>query len=420
MSIFYLSAAGCDTNDGLTPETAIQTLARVQQLMQGGDTVRLHCGDIFYGRVATPAGPDKDHPTTFESYGEGKKPVISQYKMARPGSWEKHEDGVYKLNLVKDGKVADHIYGNITEPDSNIGFIKVSGEIKYRKKFRYEDLCDQWDFYCDEENIFVKLDKCPCEYSDDIKLAATVRMMAFATNMKVVGIEFRGGGAHGISGVTKGAYISDCEFHELGGGRLGGLERNGKFNTTRYGNGVECWSNSCDVTVENCKFSEIYDVAITMQGTAVKINWNNMHFRNNVIFRCVQAFEIWSSGEEPDTGFTNCFFENNVCIDSGNCWGYDARPNKHVTSHLLIYGLQCPLCDITVRNNVFSSARVTTIFKSGGIAAFPKDYKIYDNTIIRPVGQNIINKESATDEEMAAFEKMIAENNRVFDMVTYP
>ena len=420
MSIFYLSALGCDTNDGLSPEAPLKTLARVQELMVGGDTVKLRCGDTFYGRMATPAGPDRDHPTTFESYGEGEKPVISQYKMAKPGAWEKHEDGVYKLTLVKDEKVPEYIYGNVTEPNANIGFMKVSGEIKYRKKFRYEDLAEQWDFYCDEESIFVKLDKCPCEYSDDIKLAPNVRMMAFANNMKVKGIVFRGSGAHGISGVVKGAYVSDCEFHELGGSRLGGLERNGKFNTTRYGNGVECWSNSYDVTVENCKFSEIYDVAITMQGNNVQMCWNNMHFRNNVIWKCVQAFEIWSSGDMPDTGFTNCYFENNVCIDSGFGWGYDARPNKHVTAHLLIYGLGCPLCDITVRNNILSTARENTIFKSGGIAAFPKGYKIYGNTIIRPAGQDIIRKESATDEEMAAFEKMIAENNNVYDMVTYP
>ena len=376
----------------------------------------MYSGDTFYGRIATPAGPDKDHPTTFESYGEGDKPVISQYRTAKQGAWEKHEDGVYKLKLSDQDKINEEV----AQLDTNVGFIKVSGEIKYRRRFRYEELADQWDFYCDDDYVYVKLDDCPCKYSDDIKIAVGLRMVAFADNMKVTGIVFCGGGAHGISGVSKGAYVSDCEFHELGGSRLGGLERNGKFNTTRYGNGVECWSNSYDITVENCKFSEIYDVAITMQGTNVVLNWNNIHFRNNLIFNCVQAFEIWSSGELPDTGFTNCSFENNVCLDSGFCWGYDARPNKGVTAHLLIYGLQCPLCDITIRNNTFSACRVHTIFKSGGIPKFPEGYKIYDNTIIRIAGQSIINPDGATDEELAAFEKKIADNNQVFNMVTYP
>ena len=416
MSIYYLAAHGCDTNDGLSPEAPFKTIKQLSKVLAGGDVVRFHCGDTFYGRIATPAGPDKDHPTTFESYGEGAKPVISQYRTAKCGAFEKHEDGVYKLELSNQDKINEEV--DIL--DTNVGFIKVSGEIKYRKKFRYEDMAEQWDFYCDDKYVYIKLEECPCKYSDDIKFAVGLRMLAFANNLRVTDIVFRGGGAHGISGVVKGAYIANCEFHELGGSRLGGLERNGKFNTTRYGNGVECWSNSYDVTVENCKFSEIYDVAITMQGTNVEVNWNNIHFRNNVIWKCVQAFEIWSSGDKPDTGFTNCSFENNVCIDSGFGWGYDARPNKHVTAHLLLYGLQCPLCDITVTGNVFSTARENTIFKSGGIAAFPKDYKIFGNTIIRPAGQDIIRKESASDEDMAAFEKMIAENNNVYDMVVYP
>ncbi len=415
MSIYYLSANGCDTNDGLSADTPFKTIKKLCEVFAGGDTVRFRCGDSFYGRIATPAGPDKDHPTTFESYGEGEKPVITQYRTAKEGAFEKHEDGVFKLELSNQDKINEEV-ANL---DANVGFIKVDGEIKYKKKFRYEDMAEQWDFYCDDNYVYIKLDDCPCKYSD-VKFAVGLRMVAFADNMKVTGIVFRGGGAHGISGVSKGAYVSDCEFHELGGSRLGGLERNGKFNTTRYGNGVECWANSYDITVENCKFSEIYDVAITMQGNNVVHNWNNIHFRNNLIFNCVQAFEIWSSGENPDTGFTNCTFENNVCIDSGFCWGYDARPNKGVTAHLLIYGLQCPLCDITVRNNVFSACRVHTIFKSGGIPAFPKDYKIYDNTIIRIANQSIINPDGATDEQMAEFEKNIAANNKVFDMVTYP
>ncbi|MBR5528180.1 MAG: hypothetical protein IKV97_04190 [Clostridia bacterium] len=414
MSIYYVSANGCDNADGLSPETAWKTIAKINSSIIGGDEVRFRCGDTFYGRITTPAGPDMEHPTTLTSYGEGEKPTISLYKIAIPEKWEKHEDGVYKLDLT-----AQDTTTGLTDPNSNIGFMKISGVFYYRKKFRYEDLEEQWDFYCDEQYIYIKCDKCPAEYSDDIKLAAGLRCIAFANNIKVCGITVRGGGAHGISGVTVGARIYDCEFHELGGSRLGGLERNGKFNTTRYGNGVECWSNSSDVIVENCKFSEIYDVAITMQGNAVVKNWENMYFRNNIMWNCVQFFEIWSSGDQPDTGFVNCFFENNVCINAGYCWGYDARPNKGVSTPLLIYGLQCPLCDITVRNNVFSGSRLATVFKSGGPAAIPSDYKIYNNTIIRPKGQPMAMPCDNTPEQCDAFEKLICDNNYVVEVATY-
>jgi len=414
MSIYYVSANGCDTADGLTPETAWKSIEKINSTIAGGDEVRFRCGDTFYGRITPPAGPDTEHPTTLTSYGEGEKPTISQYKKPKAGTWELHEEGVYKLDLNDPEKVD----GN-KEPNPNVGFMKVSGVFCYRKKFRYEELQEQWDFYCDEQYVYVKSDKCPCEYSDEILIACNIRCIAFTKNLKVCGLIIRGSGGHGISGVTVGAYIADCEFHELGGSRLGGLERNGKFNTTRYGNGVECWSNSSDVTVERCKFSEIYDVAITMQGTNVVKNWENMYFRNNIMWNCVQFFEIWSSGDQPDTGFVNCYFENNTCIDAGYCWGYNARPNKQVSTPLLVYGLQCPLCDITVRNNVFSGSRLATVFKSGGAAVMPKDYKIYNNTIIRPKGQPMIIPSDEADEKAAEFEKLICDNNYVVEVATY-
>ena len=80
MSIYYVSNSGLDTNDGLTPETAWQSVAKVNESIAGGDEIRFRCGDTFYGRVqAKPGTPDKF--TTFTSYGEGVKPVMSQYKL---------------------------------------------------------------------------------------------------------------------------------------------------------------------------------------------------------------------------------------------------------------------------------------------------------------------------------------------------
>lgn len=413
MSIYYVSANGCDCNDGLSPEKAWKSISKVNSTIVGGDEVRFRCGDTFYGRINSAPGISPEQPTTYTSYGEGKKPVVSQYKIPHAGVWEKIRDNVYMLDMNDTSKFD----GNHSEIDANAGFIKVSGIIKYRKVFSLDDLKEEWDFYTDMEKnlLYVCTPKAPDELSDDIKIACNIGCMRFGTHIKVCGIVFNGTGGHGISGVTGGAYVSDCEFHEIGGSRLPGYPN----PTTRYGNGVECWSNSHDVTVERCKFSDVYDVAITMQGTEVKVNWENMYFRNNQMWNCTQCFEIWSSGDLPDTGFVNCYFENNVCINSGFCWGYAARPDKGVSAHLLIYGLGCPLCDITVRGNFFSNAKSCTIFKSGGIKEMPKDYKVYGNTIIRPAGQMMCWRQDASDEEFAAFENKIAEANLVINNIEY-
>lgn len=417
MSVYYVSSSGNDANDGLTPKTAWKTIGKINKSIFGGDEVRLCCGDIFYGRIVPPEGSDPNHPTTFTSYGEGEKPVVSQYILPKIGAWENHEKNIYKLD-VRDTEKFD---GNHLSANSNAGFFKVDGEFKYKKRFLAEELSENWDFYCDKRYIYVYLDKSPDALSTDIKIAPDVRSMEFATNLKVTNIIFQGTGGHGISGVSQNAYISDCEFREIGGSRLGGIERKGAFNRIRYGNGIEAWANSRNVTVENCMFSDIYDAAITMQGSHVQTSWENCFFRHNVIQNCTQAFEIWSNGDIPNTGFINCRFEDNICINCGYGWGYDARTNKGVAAPLLIYGLGCPMTDITVRRNIISKVRESLIFKAGGYSEIPESYKIYDNIILYDKNRPLVARDASVNIsfEEKAYDNKLRRDNRVYDVKEY-
>lgn len=410
MSIIYVSAKGLDTNDGLTPETAIRTIAKANELVEGGDEIRFRRGDTFYGMIKAKAGIDPDHPTTYTAYGEGKNPVVTQYKSPKEGAWEKHADGVYKLELSN----ADKITGNVTELDTNVGFMKVDGRIYYRKVFAYEELSEQWDFYCDNQYVYVKLDDCPCKCADEILFACNIHCLPMVNNLKVTNISFIGTGAHGMCSIGKHVYVADCEFLEIGGSCLVGYGD----GRTRYGNGIEFWANSTEGIVERCKFSDIYDVAITMQGNNTE-SWENMYFRNNVIWNCTQAFEIWSGGKVPGTGFVNCHFEDNVCIDSGICWGYAARPNKSCATHLLIYHIDCDICDITVRGNVFSKSSEALLFKHLGVPAIPKDYKIFGNTIISNPGEPIIARGDCPEDIYEEFVNKIRETNCVYTIAEY-
>ncbi|MBQ8508612.1 MAG: right-handed parallel beta-helix repeat-containing protein [Clostridia bacterium] len=411
MSIYYVSNSGCDCKDGLTPETAWATIGKVNATIQGGDTVKFECGGTYYGRIQPPAGIDPEHRTTLTTYGEGKKPVVSQYKIIKPEAWVEVDKNVWRVDMNDTA----NFDGNHLNINNNVGFVKVSGKIWGTKRFKLEDLAGQWDFYNDDEGkqyAWVYSEGNPASLSDDIRFACNIGCVGFADNLDVHGIVFNGTGGHGISGVVNYSTITDCEFHEIGGSRLIGYPN----PTTRYGNGVETWANSSNVTVDNCRFSDVYDVAITMQGRPVKKSWTNMHFTNNVMWNCVQCFEIWSSGDVPDTGFEDCWFEGNTCIDSGWCWGYEARPNKTCSCHLLLYHLDCPRCDITIRNNTFYNARVSTIFKSGGPKEMPEDYKIYDNVIIRKVGQDLIFRADNTEEQYNAFADKIIANNIIRDL----
>lgn len=396
MAVYYIANTGDDARDGTDPRAPRRSL----QKLNAGDTVKFRRGDTFYGRIEPPPH------TAYTSYGEGPKPVISQYKRALPSSWEAMGGNVWRLDLADIGAYT----GNTTNIDANAGFLKVSGRIYAHKRFEAKALRQTWDFYNDERYVYVRAEKHPAELSDDIRIACNIGCMRFADNLRVSHLAFVGSGGHGISDTVRGASISDCEFHELGGSQLMGYER----PDTRYGNGIECWSNSSDVTVERCRFSGIYDVAITMQGNKVERCWENMLFRDNVMWNNQQCFEIWSDGGKEDTGFKNCVFENNVCLDSGYCWGNAVRPDKNSASHLLIYGLGCPLCDVTVRNNLFGRALKTPIYKSGGPAAMPDDYKIYGNTFIVGEEQDIICRGGCPDGAYEGYLASITAANAIY------
>ena len=403
MAVYYISAVGCDANDGLSPETPWQSIKKANSSVKGGDTVCFRRGDSFFGQIRAPK--NSDQLTTYKAYGEGTKPVVSQYKTARSDAWEPFGEGIWRIDLSDVNKFD----GNVTELNTNVGFLKIDGSIKPRKLFELDKLEIQWDFYNDKQYVYIKSQECPALLAKDVKFACNIICMPFADNLLVEDIIFIGSGSHGISGTVNHATVRNCEFHELGGSELTSHFRPG----VRYGNGVECWTDSSDVLVEGCKFSNIYDVALTMQGNNVTRGWVNMTFRNNVIWNCQQGFEIWSGGELENTGFQNCVFENNVCIDTGYSWGYDVRGNKHCSAHLLIYDLECPLCDITVRNNTFCNVSVAPIFKSGGPANMPSDYKISGNLFLIKPNQELIYRKGFSDEEYGAFYKKIAKENNI-------
>lgn len=76
----YVSNDGNDSNDGLTPDTALATLsAATSMALVPGDTIALACGDTFEGRAVLTASGTADAPIKITSYGEGEKPVITDF-----------------------------------------------------------------------------------------------------------------------------------------------------------------------------------------------------------------------------------------------------------------------------------------------------------------------------------------------------
>ena len=64
MNSYFISASGCDFNDGLTPQTPWKTISKANSVVQCGDTVCIKCGDVFFGQIRAPKGNTTSMPTT--------------------------------------------------------------------------------------------------------------------------------------------------------------------------------------------------------------------------------------------------------------------------------------------------------------------------------------------------------------------
>ena len=403
----YVSSAGDDAADGLTPQTAWRTIRRLLKGLPSGGEARLRRGDTFYGCVRLRQGRDAEHRTVLTAYGDGPAPVLTAMKIfpRDPAIWEDAGQNMWRIRLKDYPRM-----GGYSEcGDANVGYLKVDGTIFGRKFFRQDGLSRQWDFWDDHTNLVVWSAANPATLARELKVATNVRMIRMSDHIEVRGIEVRGTGGHGVCGTGVDVRISDCGFHEIGGSHL----RGHGVGTSRYGNGVECWAGSADIQVTRCSFSHIYDVAFTLQGPNPPRSWEDISFTDCVVSNCTQAFELWTRKCRPGIGMKNILFARNLCVDTSRNWGYEVRPDKITGTPLLMYGWQKGVqCDVLVTSNRFVNSRGALVHKSGGLSALPADYRIEGNVVIGPPDAPITserNERRAADEDARA--KLIRERN---------
>src|SRR6478672_11430341 len=75
---YYVSADGSDANDGTSPQSAWETLDKVNTTaLRPGDSVSFRRGDIFSGGLVVSQGGTSRLRITLNAYGTGDLPVIT-------------------------------------------------------------------------------------------------------------------------------------------------------------------------------------------------------------------------------------------------------------------------------------------------------------------------------------------------------
>lgn len=352
---YYVSADGT-SKDGTDINNPMSLKEANNKTYHGNEKVLFKCGDTFYGTMNFNVEATEDEMFYIGSYGEGEKPIISGANiLINRDAWKLDEEGIYKLDLSNYSNFEG--IGKTNYQPYNIGFISdEQGNIYGNRKDTKEKLKKQNDFYCESNYLYIKSDVNPSDKFGKIKFVSRNDLVKLSSNTILDGLDIQYTGAHGIvkkTSTVKNVYIHDCIVQNIGGSVLN------ENDFTRYGNGLEFYNGNVEnVLVENNIFRNIYDVAFTMQGKTGY--YKNVNVSNNIFISNTQNSEIWST--DNGEGITEYSFGNNIQINTGMGWGYEARPNKEVAANFLMYNFTSDLNAKVQNNKIFNSERLFYIY----------------------------------------------------------
>jgi hypothetical protein len=245
------------------------------------------------------------------------------------------------------------------------------------KKWSLDQLERPYDYYYDGSTLQVYLYSSdnPAKLHDSIELALRRHVIDQSGAHHVVyeGLEVKYGAAHGFGGGnTHHLVIRDCDLSYIGGGHQ--LTRE-DGRPVRFGNAIEFWGAANDNLVEGCRIWEVYDAALTNQGSDPSSRQVNITYRNNFIRNCEYSFEYWN---RPEAALTeNIRFVNNTCVHAGVTWAHAQRPDPN-GSHLMFYSNTARTSGIEIKYNIFYDHTDWGSRYSSGWATLPDiDYNLW-------------------------------------------
>ncbi len=339
-SVYYISPNGNDANDGTTPQTAWNSINKLNELKKGdlpeGSYVCFERGGIFRGKFRACRG------VTYTAYGEGQKPQIygSPFDAADPSLWTKADaDNIWELRLGKED-VGTLIFNHgedvaikcvIRREKDGSTFNNTTGE-----PFKtYADLTTDLHFfhdYYDTGILYLYSEQNPGERFASIEINTWGNIISVGSdNVTIDNLCIKYTGSHGVGASTvNNLTVQNCEFCWIGGSILSETF-GGRNHGTRFGNAVEIYGGCDGYTVVNNYIYQIYDAGITQQ---VNVNGQimyqkNMNYSGNVLEYCYWPIEFWLAGYGDDNPscIENMLIANNYMWYTGKglC---EQRPDK--------------------------------------------------------------------------------------------
>ena len=376
---YYVSfLTGNDENSGTLPTTPWKTLGKINGYeFLPGDSILFKRGEIWRGQLISCSGAATGY-VTYSSYGNMKVPkpiIMGSVRWNLPEKWENIQGNIWATVIRKTQSNS----GSENELNVDVGNIIFNNGEKCGVKVWDETSLDlQGKFWYDVDNKVVKLYSSvnPAKFYDNIELALKHHIIDQGNKnyIKYENLDLRNGAAHGIGGGNvHHIIVKNCDLSFIGGA-LQAYNKNGK--PVRYGNGIEFWGNAHDCYVINCKIGDVYDAAVTNQG-GENVTQYNIFYRNNIIWNSEYSFEYWLRNNSTAS---NIFFENNTCVNAGNGWGHNQRPDGHNGRHLMFYDNQAEVDNFYICNNIFSESTESALRiskKWNGLTDLYLDHNLY-------------------------------------------
>ncbi|MBX6321414.1 MAG: right-handed parallel beta-helix repeat-containing protein [Rhodospirillaceae bacterium] len=291
---YYVDATnGSDSNDGLSPGSAWQSIQQVNAHgFEPGDTILFHRGDVYYDMLRPASSGTADQPITFGAYGTGPNPVFSGATEVAKYEWVETSPGshVWTTSVAKEGSEApDKIYfdghqGNIELPDAAVpsqpgdwkwsqGVLTIYSEGDPSAEFQSIELQTQ------ERAVYIKgVDYIRVEDIDVTRAHHGVVVEA-SIGTQVIDINAYENGYHGIR-------VTGSQDVLVQGGSAHDNGIDGVGDSTRHiGHGVEIVKGSTGTIVEGMNLYNNAEDGVQFMGTA----GNGNIVRNN---------EIWGNRED--------------------------------------------------------------------------------------------------------------------------
>ncbi len=329
---YYLSENGNDDNDGLTPQTAIKTFAKLSTItLCEGDAILLKRGETF--RLSEMFWV-KCNNVKIGAYGDGEKPIVlgSVRDYADSSIWEKSEyDNIWVTYCPKSVKQAGGMFFNNDE---------FYGDWKYT----IDGLKENGDFYNDNQNeklYFYFEDKNPGDYFENIEVSTTNAAIraSYISGLYTENINFKYftfGAFHlgEISNIT----VTNCVVGWCGGALFSYNEQTGYC--CRYGNAFQTWYMAENIDVNNCWIYEQFDAALTFQGNGANpARFVNISFCDNLIEYSSMNIEFWVGRPNKDRHIStidNILYKGNIIRFSG--YGWAGRQREKLDNQAALLG----------------------------------------------------------------------------------